>query len=315
MRFKGEYGMKSRFLFPVLVLAFAACSTLEEIPTPTPPSEDEAEEADVVEPSDEPSFILTVKASKGEPETKALDLSGDGHTLNAYWTSTETVRVYKAGALVGSLNVAPDAGEKPVTATLSGPVIITGIAPGDGLTLMIPRQNWDYSGQDGTIAGIGSSFSYALASVTVDTVDNQNYTVSTTSGATFENQQSVYRLGFKDGGDYIDPNTIVISAANGGLVQSVSWSGSAWTPAFGEVNVTAASAPADHFYYVALRNDNTVEDTYGFLITTFDSKLYMATKVIPASVLDVTGKFISAKSISAVQPSFTTAEGTADTAL
>ena len=54
---------------------------------------------------------FTVDAVKDDA-TKALSL--DGNTLNAYWKSTENVLVYNtAGELIGTLNVAPEAGERP----------------------------------------------------------------------------------------------------------------------------------------------------------------------------------------------------------
>ena len=293
-----------------MLLAFAACSTLEDIPTPVPPTVEEEEG----QPSGQ-QYTITLMATKSEAETKALDLSSDGKTLNAYWASTEKVKVYSGGSLIGTLNVTPDAGEKPATATLSGNISISGIAPGDGLTLLIPREIWGYTGQDGTIAGIEASYSYALASVTIGTVNSQDCTVTATGAADFQNRQSVYRLGFQDGGNYIDPQTFTVSASSGSMVQSVSWDGSAWAPLFGNVDVNAGSAPADHFYYVALRNDSTADDTYGFMITTFDHKFYIATKAIPARVLDVPGKFISAKNIGATQSSFSAESGTTDTAL
>ena len=295
--------MKTRHIIPAILLVLAACQQIElEHPTPETTPEVQQEVPDAL-------FTLTIQASKGEADTKALDLVNDGATLNTYWKDTEKVKVYKDGTLLGTLDVTPAAGEKPKTATLSGGITTTGLAAGNSLTLMIPRENWNYTGQVGTLASIETTYDYAMATVTIDTVDDGNHTVTTTGSANFLNQQSIYRFGFKSNGNYIDPKDFTVSATGGKLVQSMSWVGSEWTPAYGSISVTSSSAPADHFFYVSIRNDQTTADTYNFVITGSDDALYMATKSIPATVLDTPGKFISAKSITVTQPSFAPASG------
>ena len=73
-----------------------------------------------------------------------------------------------------------------------------------------------------------------------------------------------------------------------------------------------ASATSEALY-VALRNETvsttlvdeeTVLDTYHFVLTASNDALYLASKGIPAYVLDTPGKFISAMSIEATQPDF-----------
>ena len=297
--------MKAKlFIIPAILLA-AACQQMEN----EAPFDKEAVTGEAV-------YTITVQASKGEGETKALDLvAGTPDRLNAYWTSTEKVKVYKEGILLGTLDVIPDAGEKPASATLSGSITTTGLAANDELTLRIPREDWDYTGQTGTLAGIESDYDYAAATVTVATVDEVNHSVTTIGRAVFENQQSIYRFGFKAGGEYFDPKAFTVSAAGGKLVQSMSWNSSDWAPLYGSIGVTPASAPGDHFYYVSLRNDQTTDDTYSFIITGSDDALYMGSKTIPASVLDTPGKFISAKSITISKPSFAPASGTTENAL
>ena len=249
-------------------------------------------------------YTLTIQASKGESDTKALDLvSGTPDHLDAYWTNTEKVKVYKDGTLLGTLDVTPAAGAKPTSATLSGPITTTGLAANDVLMLIIPSENWDYTGQVGTLASIETTYDYATASVTIATVDDGNHTITTTASANFLNQQSIYRFGFKVSGDYIDPKAFTVSAAGSKLVQSMSWNGSTWAPLYGNIGVTPASAAGDHFYYVSLRNDQTTDDTYTFTITGSDDVLYMAYKVIPGTVLD-SPRFISVKNITATKPNF-----------
>ena len=306
LSFKEDSSMKARHLFIPAILLVASCQV--ELENPEYVEEVPAEQ---VVPADS-LWTITLQASKGEAETKALDLVNDGSRLNAYWKNTERVKVFKGGSLIGTLDVQPGAGEKPTSATLTGTLTVAGLAPGDVLTLRIPRESWDYTGQGGTLASIEDGYDYATASVTIATVDAGNHTVTTTSGATFAHQQSVYRFGFKVSGDYIDPKSFTVSAAGGKLVQSMSWNGSAWTPLYDDISVTPASAPGDHFYYVSLRNDQTSDDVYSFTITGSDDVLYMASKNIPASVLDAPGKFISAKSVNATKPDFAPASGSVD---
>jgi len=285
--------MKKTVIIPLVLLA-AACQQMET-EQPLAPTKENASTCN-----------LTINASKGAPETKALDLINDGATLNAYWQSGESVKVFKAGTLLGSLDVTPAEGEKPTTATLGGN--IAGLAQNDGLTLLLPRETWDYTGQNGKLTGensIEQKYAYATAEVNVTGINNNSVR---TTNANFTNAESIYRFGFKNGENYLSPKSFTVTSEGNKLVQSMSWNGSGWEPAYGGLAVTPASAPEDHFYYVSIRNDQTTADTYNFVITGADDALYFATKAIPASVLDAP-KFISAKSISATMPSFAPASG------
>ena len=296
--------MKARYLILPLVF-LAACQQIE---TPAPSQKPSGSET---------AWTLTVPATKDAATTKALDLVNDGNTLNAYWKNTETVKVYKEGTLIGNLAVAPASGEKPLTATLSGTFDnVSGLAVGNSLTLIIPRESWNYTGQVGTLASIETNYDYAIASVTIATVDEVNRTI-TTNNANFANQQSIYRFGFKVGEDYVTPSDFTISTQNGKLVSVRTLSGSEWTSTLGSVNVVPTSNPSDFFYYVALRNESTAADKYYFQLHVSNSgALYTATKDIPDNVLNDPGKFISAKSISITQPSFAPIDGgTTTTAL
>lgn len=299
--------MKAKhIIIPVLAVLFSAC-----VKDPIP--------EEIVEPSEEQTtptevvYTFTIEASKGESDTKALDLVNDGSRLNVYWRNTEKVKVYKGGTLLGTLDVTPSDGEKTTHATIGGNITTTsGLAENDELTLLIPRDIWDYTGQNGQLTGensIEEKYAYATAIVNVTGISGN--AVSTTY-AHFANVESIYRFGFKLNGSYIDPKSFTVSSTGGNLIQTMSWNGSAWTPTYGSISVTSSSAPTDHFFYVAIRNDQTTADTYNFVLTGSDDALYLATKNIPASVLDVTGKFISAKNITVTQPSFTPASGVID---
>lgn len=298
--------------------ALVGCQKMQLEENPADPSELGA--------SADSLWTLTVEATKEVPGqagddswdvagegTKALDLvSGTPDHLDAYWRNTETVKVYKDGTLLGTLNVTPGEGVKPTVASLSGTITTSGLAVGNELTLLIPRESWDYSGQTGAAPSadgpLATNFDYAMATVTIRTIVGS--TVTTTS-ATFTNQQSIYRFSFS-AGSALSVKSIIVSAANGQLVRSRAYSGS-WTPTFGSLTVTPTSATAEPLY-ISLRNDSTEADSYSFVITDTNDALYLAYKDIPAGVLDAPGKFISATAIPATQPDFSPASGTTVTA-
>lgn len=295
--------MKARhIIIPVTIILFSAC-VKDPIPEEiVDPAEEKTSPTEIV-------YTFSIQATKGEDETKALDLVNNGTRLNAYWRNTEKVKVYKDGTPLGTLDVTPEEGEKPTQATLSGSITTSGLAKDDVLILLFPRETCDYTGQNGLLTGensIEEKYAYATASVTVTGVSGN--AVSTTY-AHFANVESIYRFGFKLNDNYIDPKSFTVSAAGGKLVQTMSWVGSEWTPAYGSISVTSPSAPADHFFYVSIRNDQTTDDTFNFVITGSDDALYMATKDIPGRLLEAPGKFNSAKSIIVTQPSFAPASG------
>ncbi|MBO4670845.1 MAG: hypothetical protein J5640_03270 [Bacteroidales bacterium] len=297
--------MKARFLalFIIPVTIIASCTREKpEVPEDNPEV--------VTEPADS-VWHITIQASKGA-DTKALylDTSGGKDVLNAYWKAGEKVKVYNGSSLLGTLDVTPGSGDYPTTATLSGIVSISGLAQGNQLTLLIPRETWNYTGQVGTLESLQSNYDYATATVTINNIETSTNTVSTTA-ATFNNQQSVYRFAFKkDNADFSIRDFSILSAGNR-IVSATTLGG---TPTLGGFTVTPASA-TNAPLFVAICNTGTTDDTYNFIITGSDDALYMATKDIPARVLDVPGKFISAKNINATKSDFAPVDGTTDTAL
>ena len=278
-----------KFAFVILALAtMAACQKAEEFVNVEP---------EVIPPAG--AYTLTVKASK-TVDSKALSL--DGSALNAHWEDGETVAVYQEGNYLGQLEATAD-GTDATKATLSGTLTVTGVTQGAELMLLFPRADWDYTGQDGTIATIGSTYDYASTTVTVASVDDVNNTITTTDGADFVNQQSVYRFGFKVSGTPLSVKGFTLSSDHGKLVTSRSYSGG-WTSTYGGLTVTPASATSD-LLYVSLRNENgntTEADQFSFYAIGEDDALYVGYKEIPGDKLG-NGKFISAKSIAVTKPS------------
>lgn len=298
--FREGRAMKAKFLVIIPVILLAACHQAEqEDPTTVQKPEETVQNADGV-------WTLTIQASKGDADTKALDLSSDGSTLSAYWLDTEKVKVYKDGTYLGRLDVTPSAGERPTTATLSGEITVTGLSQGTNLTLMIPNgDTWSYTDQTGTLSSIQANYDYAMATVSVESISGS---AVTTTSATFDNMQSIYRFGFKLNSNYFDPADFTVSSAGGHIVTGRALSGSEWTSSFGSLLVSP-SAASDHFYYVSIRNESTAADTYNFNLHDNVGTLYMGAQAIPATSLATSGRFISAKNIVVTQPSFAPASG------
>ena len=259
-------------------------------------------------------YTLIVEASKGA-DTKALSL--DGSTLNAYWADDEKVAVYLDGAYKGQLTATPD-GVKSTKATLAGTLeSVSGVVENSVLTLLYPRAEWDYTGQDGEAPSddgtLATKYDYAAATVTVASVDGGSKTITTTGGASFANQQSMYRFGFKVGGagDQIAIKSFTVTSDNNALVRSRTWSGGDWTDTPGSITVTAASTLT--LPYASLRNTRVGSgngDTYSFSVIGSDDALYLGSKDIPSLVMDKHGKFISAPSISVTKPALAAPGGT-----
>ena len=289
--------MKAR-LFIISILLLAACQQIEE---PFDPRDNNSANKDGV-------YTLTIQATKSDAVTKALAL--DGSTLKSYWTTDDKVRVFKDNAFLTELKVEiPEgSGDYPLTATLTA-TDVSGLSQGDQLFLLIPRvyttnsSDWMYTGQNGLLTGdnsVSTKYDYATATVTVSTIDGTNITTTT---ANFDNEQSIYRFGFKvEGTGKIDPSDITISSANGTLISSRTLSSGGWADVPGSLTFNP-TATSDHLYYFALRNTSTTADTYNFVIHDANSALYMASVSNIAPEL-LNGKFNSAKSITTSQTRF-----------
>ena len=279
-------------------LAFPACQKEAFVEEDTPADAHEG------------CYSLTLEASKENPggagnneATKALSLTtGTPDRLNAYWRTGEQVAVYLGGTLLGMLDATPN-GTDPTRATLSGSLTtVAGVTQGAQLTLLFPRADWDYTGQDGTAPGetdqLATQYDYASATVTVASVDTGNQTITTTSGAAFQNQQSVYRFGFQFNGEPLSVKTFSVSSDHNKLVTSRSYSGG-WTSTYGSLSVSQATATTE-LLYLSIRNenDNTAEaDKFSFYVISGNNALYLGEKDIPGDKLG-NGKFVSAQSIS-----------------
>ncbi len=173
----------------VLVIAlglFTACTdeTLVEYEVP-------AVSTAATTTSSSQTYTLTVQASKGEAVTRALVLNDpdtEQESLDAVWMTTDTIYVYKGETKVGELKPQED---NVAQTLLKGEV--SNVALNDVLTLEFLSPA--YATQDGTLAYIAANCDYATASVKVLEI---NGTEVTTTGAAFENQQSIVKFTLQD---------------------------------------------------------------------------------------------------------------------
>ena len=282
-------------------MAWTGCQRMEEVFVEEKPEAVEQKEANAK------TYAITIVAERNDgPETKGLGIEGaeaSTTVLKSIWKDDEPVKVYLGTSCIGTLTATPD-GADAHKATLSGTVTTTGITPGTTtLTLLTPRESWDYTGQvgklllsDDAVNSIEKKFHYTAATdVLVTAVDGSSIT---TEEARFANQQSIYRLSFRyDNGatkTAITTKSVTISAANGHLVQSQVLGGAATE---GPVSVTLGTASADPFF-VALRNgDETNAEALTFTVVDNTGVTYRGNKTIPAQYKP-NGTFVSVKNCS-----------------
>lgn len=283
-------------------MAFSACQKAEEeFIEVVPEAADEQE-------TDAKTYSITIVAERNDgPQTKGLDIEGEEASttvLKSIWKSGEEVKVYLGADCIGTLTATPD-GTDAHRATLSGTVTTTDITPNTTtLTLLTPREAWDYTGQvgklllsDDAVNSIEKKFHYTAATdVLVTAVAGSSIT---TEEARFANQQSIYRLSFRyDNGNTktaITTKSVTISSALGHLVQSQAVDGTSLVE--GPISATLATASADPFF-VALRNgDETNAEALTFTVVDNTGVTYRGTKGIPAEYKP-NGTFVSVKNCS-----------------
>ena len=292
---------KNIYVLLALVGAIAWTGCMREELAPEDPREQLTAAADSV-------WTVSLQAVKKDaPDTKGLAIEGEEATttvLKSIWKAGEEVKVFLESACIGTLTATPDA-EDAHKATLSGTVITTALmAETSTLTLLTPRETWDYTGQVGTLLeapnSIEKMYHYTAATgVKVTAVDAEHNTV-TTENASFANQQSIYRFSFRykkseESKTPITAKSLTITSANGHLVQSQAVDGSSL--AEGPIAVTLSAASADPFF-VALRNgDETNAEALTFTVIDADGVTYRGSKTIPAEYKR-SGSFVSAKNAS-----------------
>ena len=283
-------------------MAWTGCQVMEVELVEEKPEVVEQEEADVK------TYAITIVAERNDgPQTKGLELgNGTGEAdftlLKSIWKDGEPVNVYLDTDCIGTLTASPD-GVDAHRATLSGTVTTTNVvANTTRLTLLTPREAWDYTGQVGTLLDAANSIEkkYHYTAATNVLVTAVNGSSITTEEARFANQQSIYRLSFRyNNGSTktaITTKSVTISSALGHLVQSQAVDGSSLVE--GPISVSLAAA-TDKPFFVALRNgDETNAEALTFTVVDNTGVTYRGTsQTIPAEYKP-NGTFVSMKNCS-----------------
>ena len=266
-------------------------------------------------------FTLTVQAVK-DVDTKALELVEDeyGSHLKAYWVDGEKVAVYKYDnvsytySYLGKLTV--DANETdPQYATLSGTLdSVEGVTVGTKLSLLFPRAERDYTGQDGSAPSPGGSlarrYDYAEADVSVNSMENG---VITTGDAEFRNLQKIYRFGFKvggKGGTAVSVKEFTVDSDSEQLVRKYDYSSDKIT--YGSLTVKVPGDATKDLLYMAIGNGSANSgnsQTYFFHVIADGNALYTGSQSIGFEVLQ-NRDFISAQNVNVGKATLATATTT-----
>ncbi len=183
------------------------------------------------------TYTMTVNASKGDDamtRALALDESGEKNVLNATWTEGEVILVYQNGSKIGTLTAAASStAETTLSGTLDAPDAT------QELTFHFhTADNPSYSGQDGTLTKIASTYDFCAPATVAKgsfTVDAVNHKVAVPDGISFgANKQAIVKFAFVEKAD----NTIKLSPST--IIASLDVSPSA--PAYTMIQSGAASA-------------------------------------------------------------------------
>ena len=196
-----------------ITLATTACSSDDNI----------VEEP--MNPTTAKTYHMSLTASKGDgATTRALSLNGK--TLNATWATGDKVYVFNYGLYVDDnynkkyvLGGYLEAKSDGTTVTLEGD--LTGIVEeNDVLFLAYPQINLDYTGQDGTLTKIASTYDYTTVMAKVTNVSGGKITVVNYDPEVpvlqFGNGQAIVKFTLQDqGGNAINATNLTISAIDG----------------------------------------------------------------------------------------------------
>ena len=223
-----------------------------------------SDDNDVTTSEGKKTFTLTVEATNGSCDlTRALTEESDA--LKATWTTGDIVNVYDGDTKLGTLTAQSTA----VKTRLSGQIT----APSNP-TLTLKYQETNYSNQDGTLATIGTSHNYCLATTTVTKIGD-NYSGS---AATFASQQAIVKFTLKKKSD---------NSAIKATTMDIRYTGNSSTI----LSLTSLTANNNGIYYIAIppTNNNrnltiTVNDGTRYEIetpaTTFEAGMFYRRNVL-----------------------------------
>ncbi len=254
-------------------------------------------------------WTVTISASKdGDNPTRALVEDPDSQNIITSFKTTDNIYVYnktKKKADPSPLHPDQDGVTANIIGTLSescdydkGDELVLCYNPeyieGDGLRFSYGNQKGDLN----TVA----DFAKATKTITAEEASAKTLTGS----VSFENLQSIFRLTFSADGINYNIKRVIISTKNNKLVHTDMTCHKFSGVTTSKIVVTRETPSADPIY-VALRNENTGEDTYLFQAEDDKGFVYEGEKVAPAGKI-VDGKLYYSKVNMAPQAKFTVTE-------
>lgn len=208
------------------------------------------------------TWQVAIKAGP-EADTRAVSVGGNnGQTLYTNWDQGDKVRVVKSdGTALEQLTADVSAGNSAY-ATLTGTLTGT-FSVGEDVTLYYHEASLDYTGQNGSMSGVSSNYSFMEAASSVKEVDAEGGFLKM-SDAAFSHRQAFFQLRFVDN----DNNPLLLERlsiyADGGKVVLTRPLGSDATYATAGSPLTIAPASATDQLFFALRDENGASNTYHF---------------------------------------------------
>ena len=198
-----------------------------------------------------------------EADTRAVSVGGNnGQTLYTNWDQGDKVRVVKSdGTALEQLTADVSAGNSAY-ATLTGTLTGT-FSVGEAVTLYYHEASLDYTGQNGSMSGVSSNYSFMEAASSVKEVDAEGGFLKM-SDAAFSHRQAFFQLRFVDN----DNNPLLLERlsiyADGGQLVLTRPLGSDATYATAGVPLTIAPASATDQLFFSLRDEKGASNKYHF---------------------------------------------------
>ena len=264
-----------------LIIGLSACSG----------SEDAIEQTTPGSPATAKTYTLTVTATKspddnalaraiaeanGGGATRALGYDEGTKTINAAWAVGDKVQVaneniQRTAVLGGYLEAKGNGDEVSLTGDLTGRVMIN-----DPLLLAYPQLNCDYTGQDGTLDKIASTYDYAYGYAIVTNVSSDGKITAENDGnnggpVQFDNLQAIVRFKLLNKADNspINATIVTIDAKNSSsqsmLIQTYDYQTK--VPTYGPITINAS--PGSNVIFAALCPDEPI-GSYDYTITATD---------------------------------------------
>ena len=230
------------------------------------------------------TYTVSIPATMAGDETRAVTFDNSGETPNITrgFLATEKIHVYnvtKGGMMNGFLqptNISADG----KSCTLTGTLTSYAIEANDELKLMYnltKSVRFSYSeSQNGTQAGVVDG---AVATVTVNSYTDG--VLTTTTPASFQPQQSVFRLKFVDeSNNAINVNLLVIGSKNRALAYDYYPNTNKYY--YGDIIATLTTATTDYIYLAfIIKESGSSGDVLNFTVRDDAGNYYKGTKAAP----------------------------------